>query len=204
LDKLLVVDDTVGSTRLAWINKGPTEASAAAVKAEVGKLLYLRGLDAHRLDLSVLPAERRRFLAAVGRRLTAQALARREPQRRYPIPLTLLSQSAADVLDEVIQLFDRAISSRESLARFKLIDELAERAKSGEDRQVLLDDMLTIVTDAAILDKAIGALIRGERIGWDRLTAALATAAPRPRPPGDAGRCLPLLAAIHPGRAAGP
>src|SRR5205809_955831 len=66
LDKLLVVDDTVGSTRLAWLSKSPTEASAAAVKAEVGKLLYLRGLDAHTLDLSVLPAERRRFLAAVG------------------------------------------------------------------------------------------------------------------------------------------
>jgi hypothetical protein len=32
LDKLLVVDDTVGSTRLAWLNKGPTEASASAVK----------------------------------------------------------------------------------------------------------------------------------------------------------------------------
>jgi TnpA family transposase len=179
LDKLLVVDNAVGSTRLAWLNNGPTEASAAAVKAEVGKLLYLRSLDAHTLDLSVLPAERRRFLAAVGRRLTAQALARREPQRRYPILLTLLSQSAADVLDEVIQLFDQAISSRESRARFKMIDELAERAKSGEDRQVLLDDLLTIVTDAAIPDAEIGALIRGERIGWERLTAALATTAPR-------------------------
>jgi TnpA family transposase len=179
LDKLLVVDDTVGSTRLAWLNKGPTEASAAAVKAEVGKLLYLRGLDAHTLDLSVLPAERRRFLATVGRRLTAQALARREPQRRYPILLTLLSQSAADVLDEVIQLFDQAISSRESRARFKMIVELAERAKSGEDRQVLLDDMLTIVTDKAIPDEEIGALIRGEQIGWERLEAGLAAAAPR-------------------------
>lgn len=58
----------------------------------------------------------------------------------------------ADVLDKVIQLFDQAISSRESRARFKMIDELAERAKSGEDRQALLD-MLTIVTDAAIQDR---------------------------------------------------
>ena len=41
------------------------------------KLAYLRRLDAHTLDLSVLPAERRRFLAGVGRRLTAQALTAR-------------------------------------------------------------------------------------------------------------------------------
>ena len=108
------------------------------------------------------------------------ALARREPQRRYPILLTLLSQSAADVLDEVIQLFDQAISSRESHARYKMIDDLPERAKSGEDRQELLDDLLTIVTDAAIRDEEIGALIRGERMGWERLEAALATATPRP------------------------
>jgi hypothetical protein len=69
---------------------------------------FLRGLDAHTLDLSVLPAERRRFLATVGRRLTAQALQRREAERRYPILLTLLSQSATEALDEVVQLFDQA------------------------------------------------------------------------------------------------
>jgi hypothetical protein len=31
--------------------------------------------------------------------LTGQALARRDPQRRYPILLTVLAQSAVDVLD---------------------------------------------------------------------------------------------------------
>lgn len=51
------------------------------MKAEVAKLEFLRGLSADTLDLSVLPAERRRFLAMVGRRLTAQALERRDPQR---------------------------------------------------------------------------------------------------------------------------
>jgi len=79
LDRLLVVDDAIGSTRLTWLGKGPTDASAKAVKAELAKLSYLRALEAHTLDLSVLPAERRRFLAGVGRRLSAQALARREP-----------------------------------------------------------------------------------------------------------------------------
>ena len=61
---------------------GPTSATPAAVKAELEKLAYLRRIDAHTLDLSVLPAERRRFLAQVGRRSTAQALARRDADRR--------------------------------------------------------------------------------------------------------------------------
>lgn len=87
-----MTDPVIGMSRLRWLGKGPVEASPAAVKAEIAKLEFLRGMDAHALDLSVLPAERRRFLAMVGRRLTAQALQRREPERRYPILLTLVAQ----------------------------------------------------------------------------------------------------------------
>ena len=133
LDGLLAVDPAIGMTRLRWLGKGPVEASAAAVKAEIAKLEFLRGMDAHTLDLSVLPTERQRFLATMGRRLTAQALQRREPERRYPILLTLLAQSATEVLDEVVQLFDQAISARASKAAHQMRDALAERAKSGED-----------------------------------------------------------------------
>ncbi|MEU6010142.1 Tn3 family transposase [Streptomyces sp. NPDC047453] len=179
LDEMLEVDPQIGMTRLRWIATGPVEASPAGVRAEVDKLLYLRGLGAHTLDLSVLPAERRRFLATVVRRLTGQALQRREPERRYPILLTLLAQSATDVLDEVVALFDQAVSAREGKAERKMRDELAERGKSGEDRQALLDELLDIVFDTSVSDEEIGGLIRGERIGWPRLRAARAQTAPR-------------------------
>jgi hypothetical protein len=150
------VDPVLGRTRLAWLGAGPVSATPAAVKAELDKLAYLRRLDAHTLDLSMLPAERRRFLAGVGRRLTAQALARREPERRYPILLTLIAQSAVDVLDEVLLLFDQALSARESTAKAKLTEVLAERARGGEDRQALLDDILRIVLDPAVADEQVG------------------------------------------------
>ena len=66
LDGLLVVDPYLGRTPLAWLGTGPTQATPAAVKGELEKLAYLRRLDAHTLDLSVLPAERRRFLGGGG------------------------------------------------------------------------------------------------------------------------------------------
>lgn len=59
LDGLLAVDPELGSTRLHWLTACPTRATPAAVKAELAKLAFLRGLDAHELDLSGLPAERR-------------------------------------------------------------------------------------------------------------------------------------------------
>ncbi|MEU8196457.1 hypothetical protein AB0C10_22015 [Microbispora amethystogenes] len=131
LDGLLVTDPAIGMSRLRWLGKGPVEASPAAVKAEIAKLEFLRGMDAHTLDLSVLPAERRWFLAMVGRRLAAQALQRREPERRYPILLTLVAQLATEVLDEVVQLFDQAMSARESKAARRMRDALAERGAPG-------------------------------------------------------------------------
>ena len=178
LDGLLVTDPAIGMTRLRWLGTGPVEASPAAVKAEIAKLAFLRRMDAHTLVLPVLPAERRRFLTTVGRRLTAQALQRREPERRYPILLTLVAQSAPEVLDEVVQLFDQALSSRESKAAHRMRDVLAARAKSGEDRQALLDAILAIVADSAVLDEEVGGLIRGERIGWERLRSARTTGMP--------------------------
>lgn len=59
-----------------------------------------------------------------------QALERRDPQRRYPILLTVLAQSGTDVLDEVVQLFDQAISARESKAARAML----KRWPSGKSR----------------------------------------------------------------------
>jgi hypothetical protein len=100
LDRLLVVDPELGHTRLFWLADGATQGSPTAVKAEVAKLAFLRGLDADTMDLSAIPAERRRFLAGIGRRSTAQTLVRREGERRYPILLAVLAQTAVEVLDE--------------------------------------------------------------------------------------------------------
>jgi hypothetical protein len=110
----------LGRTRLAWLGTGLTSSAPAAVKGELEKLAYLRGMDAHALDLSVLPAERGRFLAGLGRRLKAQNLARRDDDRKYPILLTLAAQSAVDVVDEVLLLFEQALTGREAAARERL------------------------------------------------------------------------------------
>jgi hypothetical protein len=154
------------------------QASPNSVGGEVEKLKFLRGLDADTLDMSALPAERRRHLAQIGRRLTAQALVRREPNRRHPILLTLLAQSAVDVLDSVVQLFDQTLSGSESRARIKLRDALAERAKLSEDRLTLLDEILPVLADTGIPDVDVGTLLR-EKIGMDRIRAAHAGATVR-------------------------
>lgn len=193
LDGLLVPDPDLGCSPLRWLETGPVSASPAAVKTELAKLASLRRLDAHTLDLSMLPRERRRFLAGVGRRLTGQALARRDPERRYPILLTLLAESAVDVLDEVVLLFDQALSGRESAAKHRLQEVLAERARDGEDRQVLLDEMLAIALDPDVAEEQVGPRLR-EGIGMERMRAAWA--ARKERLPRDHGHLAMLDASM--------
>jgi hypothetical protein len=95
------------------------------------------------------------------------------------------------VLDESLLLFDQALSGRESAARARLTEVLAERARGGEDRQALLDDILKIVLDPDVADDQVGARLRRE-IGHDRMRAAWE--ARRERLPRDHGtwRFVPL------------
>ena len=75
------------------------------------------------------------------------------------------------MLDEVLLLFDQALTGRESAARARLTEVLAERARGGESRQALRDDILRIVLDPEIGDDQVGARLRGD-IGHARMRAA--------------------------------
>lgn len=172
LDLLLADDIGLGMSRLAWLTIPAVDATASAVKTSIEKLTWLRSMDAHLLDLSMLPNERRRFLATVGRRSTVQGLQRRM-ERRYPILLALVAQSAVDQLDEVVALFDQAVSARESKAKTKTDEALVERAKKGEDRQLLVDVILPVLADPSIPDEQVGGILRN-MIGMQRLREVVA------------------------------
>jgi len=193
LDRLLAIDPDLGVSRLVWLRRGATSATAEAIKTELDKLAFLRGLGADTLDLSALPPARRRLLATVGRRSTTQALARSDSDRRHPILLATLAETAVEILDELVALFDQALAVADSRARRQLADRLADQARAGFDRDQLLGSLLDVLTDPDVPDEAVGALLR-HQIGWERLRAAHRAASARP--PRDHGH-LELLAARY-------
>ncbi len=171
LNRLLDVDDELGMTRLAWLRRGATAATPEVLKAELAKLEFLRGHGADRLDLSAIPAGRRRLLADTGRRSTNQALQRAGIDRRYPILLATLAETYVEVLDELVQLLDQALAGADSRARHELSQRIVDRAKVEIDRGRLLDEVLDILADPAVSDIDAGRLVRN-RIGMTRLQAA--------------------------------
>ena len=193
LDDLLEVTPSLGRTRLAWLGEGATQATPKAIKAELDKLTFLRGLDADTFDVGMLAPERRRWLAGIGRRSTNQALQRRPSVRRYSVLLATITEAAVEILDELLGMYDQAVSATEQRARHRLDEQLAERARAGESRQGLLDDILEIACDLGIADEDVGGLLRG-RLGLERLLAARRD--PAQRPPRDHGH-LALIEASY-------
>ncbi|TDD02954.1 DUF4158 domain-containing protein [Nonomuraea deserti] len=188
LERMLVVDAGLGMTRLEWLVSPARDASSTSVKTAIDKLTWLRAIDAHQMDVSVLPNERRRFLAQVARRSTNQGLERRK-ERKFPILLAFVAQAAVDQLDEVVALLDQAVSARESRAKSKTDEALVERAKKGEARQLVMDVILPVLADPSIPDDEVGGMLR-ERIGMQRLREITSDAwTPLPR---DHGRLSEL------------
>jgi hypothetical protein len=145
-------------------------ATPEVLKAELDKLEFLRRHGADQLDLSRVPAGRRRMLAEIGRRSTNQAL-QRAGDRRHPVLLATLAETYVEVLDELVQLLDQALAGADSRARHELSQRLVDRAKAEADRIRLLDEILDVLADPAIPDDQAGRLVR-ERVGMARLIAA--------------------------------
>ena len=117
LDRLLVRDDALGCTPLAWLRHSATSNSATAILATLEKLAYLRRWGLEDWDLRALPPNRLKFLAQLGRKSTSQALQRTPEERRYPILVAFLQQSLLEITDEAIDLFDRCLAEAYALRR---------------------------------------------------------------------------------------
>jgi len=171
LDGLLDVDPDLGVTRLAWLRHGATAATPEVLKAELDKLEFLRRHGADALDLSRLPARRRRMLAEMGRRSTNQALQRADVDRRHLVLLATLAETYVEVLDELVQLLDLALAGADSRTRHQLSQQLIDRARAEADRARLLDEILDVLADPNVSDSDAGRLVR-QRGGMPRLIAA--------------------------------
>ena len=131
------------------------------MKTAIEKLVWLRSMDAHLLDLSVLPNERRRFLAKVappfhrcrgwsGVRSAGTRSCWRSWRSRRWTSSTRWSRCST-----------RPCRRGRSRAKSKTDEALVERAKKGEDRQLLVDVILPVLADPSVPDEQVGGRLRG-------------------------------------------
>ena len=152
LDRLLVRDDALGCTPLAWLRHSATSNSATAILATLEKLAYLRRWGLEDWDLRALPPNRLKFLAQLGRKSTSQALQRTPEERRYPILVAFLQQSLLEITDEVIDLFDRCLAEAYARAGRDRDDFRSSVAQSTNEKVQLFRELARLVLDPTVGD----------------------------------------------------
>ena len=184
LDQVLVPDTAIKRTPLVWLRQGAVSFSPTAIIREIEKLSYVRGLDVERWDLSALTPNRRKFLAQLGKKSTNQALQRTPPERRYPILVAFLRQVAEELMDEIIDLFDRCMAQVDSRARRDLEEFRRNAARATNEKVVLFKDLTGMVLDPQIADPDLRTQIY-KRHPKERLQAAMEESERLMRPPDD-------------------
>lgn len=91
LDELLVAPQPSHPTPLAWLRQSATSNTPKSILGGLQKLSKLQKWEVGNWNLSTINPNRRKQIAQIGFRSTAQALSRMNKIRRYPILLAFLS-----------------------------------------------------------------------------------------------------------------
>ena len=154
--RVTVPISSIGRTStLKWLGQGASGESPGSIKSEVAKLTFLRQLGAHEWDLSDLNPNRRKFLAQVGRRSTSQTLQRMPDRRRYPILVVLLHETTLDLVDEIVDLFNRALKKTDSRSRRELEAWRVATAQATNEKVRLFSRLGRLVLDPDIPDEQL-------------------------------------------------
>lgn len=116
LDDLIETNVSLGVAPLVWIHTKATKATAASITEEIRKRDLLEEVGATSLDVTMIAPERRRQLAAFGRRSSPKSLRRTPMERRYPVLVASVVDAHTAITDEIVHLFDRALSKAENSA----------------------------------------------------------------------------------------
>lgn len=153
LDGLLQAEQPNHPTPLASLRQSATSNSPKTILAGLNKLGKLQKWQVGSWNLSLVNPNRRKQLAQIGFRSTAQALSRMNKTRRYPILLAFLAQLYEEVLDELVELFDRLLYNISSRADRKLVEIRQEIALLAGDKIKLLQELVRILIDPTVPDE---------------------------------------------------
>ncbi len=130
LDELLEVDNEIGGLRLTWLRDRENKNSAPSIQRMLAKHAWLVDIGVPEWALDPLVHRNRlRYLARLGRGSTGQRLERMPGQRKYPILVAFLQQSLVDIVDEILDMFDRRIG--EALAKARRVHEGFSRKRTS-------------------------------------------------------------------------
>jgi len=187
LDRLLLVDEVKGKTLLTWLRQRAVSHSPDEICLTLEKIAFLESANVPEWDLSVLNANRLKFLNRLGKTSTNQALQRSVPEKRYPILIAFMHQALEELIDEAIDLFDQALHAAYARSKTSL-KKHNEKVQENTNQKVRLFELVgTVILDEDVSDPELRHEVY-RRISPEILRAAVAECKKLARPEND--KCL--------------
>ena len=152
LDTLLQIDSTRGLTPLTWLRREANSNSPRAILNNLEKLTFLRDAGIEDWSLAMLNPNRLNFLAHIARKSGAQTLQHASNERRYPVLVAFLYQALAEVIDEVIEMFDRCLAEAYGRAGQDLENFRKAIAQATNEKVHLFRELAHAILDPDIAD----------------------------------------------------
>ena len=152
IDKLLTPIEDSSRTQHFWLRHGAVSNTPDAILNNIEKLQFLYALGVDQWNLSSLNPNRQKFLAAIGRRSNNQVLQRMTEMRRYPVLIAFLRQSLVDIIDELLDIFDRCLWDTYTRAQRENKEHRLKLAKTTNEKLILFQKIGELVLDADIPD----------------------------------------------------
>jgi TnpA family transposase len=162
LESLLVHDPKRRHSPFAWLCRNATSWGPVPILAEIEKLRFVQRLGADTWDLRTLNPNRIKFLAQLARRSTAQALQRSTEERRMSTLVCFLYESVWQLVDEIVDLFDRTLFHYHATAGNELDKLKQSNGRAANEKVVLFARLARVLLDDSIADGDVRAHIYRE------------------------------------------
>ncbi len=172
LDQLLLVDESLGMTPLAWLRRPATMNSPRAILKTLRKLQFLNQQGIASWNLARLNPNRLKFLAQLGKRSSNQVLQRAPVPKRYSVLVAFVCQIRLDVTDEAIDLFIRCLADTYARARRDRESAHIQAEVALNEKVRLLQELGAVLLDLSIADDQVRSTIF-ERVPQPLLEAAI-------------------------------
>jgi len=159
LDRLLAVKSGSKLTRVQWLNDREVTNDTNAILAMLERYSYLKSHGVHSWNLSEINPNRRKLLAAIGRRSSAQALRTRRDESRYSILACMIWETSEDITDDILEMFDRNLASLHSCAQRELREYRSLIGTSTDKKIRMLEMIGRIVLNHGIRDQKVRSTI---------------------------------------------
>lgn len=159
-----------GETMLTALTAPSRLPSGAAVRDECHRLALIQAVSPAHIDWGPIPPARREQWAAIVKRLTAQAVRRYPPEKRYTLLLAFLAVRGEEITDTIVDMFDALIDRIFARSEAELAEARVEQAQAQLATARFFRGITQVLLDPAIPDEYVRREVF-ERVPRERVSA---------------------------------